>query len=421
MFAGVRLHFFTGLLLCFALADVAEAQSVYSLEKALKTARESNLVLKAGKFGIDIAEADVLTAGLRPNPILNNQALQLAGPSHFPEGAPWLKGSNVQNWWQLTKVFQVTGQRANRQDLAERSVVLAGKSYLETEREIFRDVAGKWLEIWIAFRQLDMLGLAKSNIDSLTNTNEVRFRNQVITQTDLFRTRVLARQYEVRYMAALQEVANLQRELKQMLGSPDDIVIDTTDSFTALFPSDKESLVAQSLAGRSDVAVAKSAIDVAGSNIRLQKSLAYPQPELGIIWNPQNRIPYLGIYGTIDLPLFNRNQGEIRKALLQKAQAEQQLESVTSRLRTDVVNAWASYETYQKNVRDFQPIVEQSDLILSSVKYAYLRGGTTIVDFLEAQRSWLDTRQEYYQALEQYRKSYIQLLYATGTINQLAQ
>ncbi len=421
MLVSVRLHFFTGLLLCFALADIAEAQSGYSLGMALREARENNLALKAEKFSIDMAEADVLTAGLRPNPVLNNQALQLTKPSHFPEGTSWFNGRNVQNWWQVTKVFQVAGQRANKQDYAARNVTLAEKSYQESERDLFREVAGKWLEAWIALKQLDMLGIAKSNVDSLTNTNQVRFRNQVITQTDLFRTQVLARQYEVRYKAARQEIANLQRELKQLLGSQGDIVIDTADSFSTVFPSDSDSLIAQSLAGRSDVAVAKSAIESAGSNIRLQKSLAYPQPELGIIWNPQNSLPYLGVYGTIDLPLFNRNQGEIRKSLLQKAQAEQQLQSVTSRLRTEVINALASYQTHQKNVVGFRPILEQSNLILDNVKYAYLRGGTTIVDFLEAQRSWLDTRQEYYQALEQYRKSYIELLYATGTINQLAQ
>ena len=421
MLASVRPHLLTGLLLYFALAGAAGAQSGYSLRMALKEARENNLALKAEKLSIDIAETDVVTAGLRPNPVLNNQALQLVSPSHFPERTGWLNGHNVQNWWQLTKTFQVAGQRANKLDFAGRNAVVAEKSYRETERSLFRDVAGKWLEAWIALKQLDMLGIAKSNVDSLTYINQLRFRNQVITQTDLFRTQVLARQYDIRYKAALQEIANRERELQQLLGRRENIAIDTADSFLPAFPAGRDSLLLQSLAVRSDVAAAKSAIEAAGSNIRLQKSLAYPQPELGIIWNPQNAVPYLGVYGTIDLPFFSRNQGEIRKSVIQKARAEQELESIQSRLETEVTNALASYETHRKNVQGFQPILEQSNLILENVKYAYLKGGTTIVDFLEAQRSWLDTRQEYYEALQEYRKSYIELLYATGTINQLAQ
>ena len=75
---------------------------------------------------------------------------------------------------------------------------------------------------------------------------------------------------------------------------------------------------------------------------------------------------------------------------------------------------------HQENTLNFQEVLEQSQTILDNVKYAYLKGGTTIIDFLEAQRSWLDTQQDYFNALEQYRKSYLQLLYATGLINQLA-
>jgi cobalt-zinc-cadmium efflux system outer membrane protein len=55
------------------------------------------------------------------------------------------------------------------------------------------------------------------------------------------------------------------------------------------------------------------------------------------------------------------------------------------------------------------------------VRYSYLKGSTTIIDLLEAQRSWLDTRQQYYDTEMQYRKATIELLFVTGLINQLAQ
>ena len=66
-------------------------------------------------------------------------------------------------------------------------------------------------------------------------------------------------------------------------------------------------------------------------------------------------------------------------------------------------------------------MLEQSQTILDNVQYAYLRGGTSIIDFLEAQSSWLETQEQHNQALELYRQSHIQLLYAAGLINQLAQ
>lgn len=404
------------LLLCIT----AKAQSNYTLQQALQTARTNNPFLKTEQFNINIAQTDITTAKLRPNPILNNQTLQLMQPSQFPVNTDWYHGQNRQVWWQLTKPFQIAGQRKYKIDVANKNVSFAEKNYSETERNVFADVAAKWLEVWTTQKQLDIISIAKNNIDSLVLTNQIRYKNQVITQTDLFRTELLSKQYDIQYKTVLQEVVNKQKELSFLLGIQGNVNIDTADNFLFTIPSGIDSLLAQAISTRSDIQTVKSLIDVSNSNIKLQKSLAYPQPELGFIWNPQNTIPYFGIYATIDLPIFNRNQGEIKKSYLLKDQAEQQLFTIQSQLQTEITNAYASYQLQQQNVQNFQTVLQQSQTILDNVKYAYLKGGTTIIDFLEAQRSWLETQQQYYDALQQYRQSYIQLLYATGLINQLA-
>jgi cobalt-zinc-cadmium efflux system outer membrane protein len=132
-------------------------------------------------------------------------------------------------------------------------------------------------------------------------------------------------------------------------------------------------------------------------------------------------VPYLGIIAAIDLPVFNRNQGEIQKSLILKQQGEQQLFTIQSKLQTEISTAFTSYQVQQQNIQSLRVALAQSQSILDNVKYSYLKGGTTIIDFLEAQRSWLETQQQYYEVLHQYRQSYIQLLNATGLINQLAQ
>jgi len=399
----------------------ASAQTNYTLQQALQTARVNNLVLKTEQLNVSIAQTDIITAKLRPNLVLNNQTIQLMQPSHFPANTSWYNGKNRQVWWQLTKSFQIAGQRKYKIDVANKNVAFAEKNYTERERNLYADVAEKWLEVWTAQKQLDILLTAKSNIDSLVITNQLRYKNQVITQTDLFRTELLSKQYAIQYKTALQEVINRQNELKFLLGIQDNVSIDTADNFLFSIPANIDSLLAQSLQSRSDILTAKSLIEVSNSNIKLQKSLAFPQPELGFIYNPQNTIPYFGIYATIDLPVFNRNQGEIKKSYLLKQQAEQQLFTIQSQLQTEIKTTYASYQLQQQNVQNFQTVLEQSQTILDNVKYTYLKGGTTIIDFLEAQRGWLETQQQYYAALQQYRQSYIQLLYATGLINQLAQ
>lgn len=179
-------------------------------------------------------------------------------------------------------------------------------------------------------------------------------------------------------------------------------------------------MIAQSFENRSDVQTTKSLIDVSDSNINLQKSLAYPEPEVGIIYNSQHSVPHLGLSFSVDLPFTNRNQGEIQKSHHLKEQAEQQLATLEQQIQTEVSTAFANYKLQQQNIEDYEVLLEQSQTILNNVKYAYLKGGTTIIDFLEAQRSWLETQQEYFEAVHSFRLSYVNLLYTTGLINELA-
>jgi outer membrane protein, heavy metal efflux system len=422
----IMLHFFKKhkkkilvFLLVFPLTGFA--QSTYTLQKALQTARTNNPDLKIQQFNIGIAETDIITAKLRPNPVLNNQSLQLVQPARFPVNTEWHNGQNRQVWWQLTKSIQLPAQRRYKIDFAKQNSNLAQRTFNEIERILFQDVALKWLDVWTGRKQLEILEVSKRNADSLLTINRLRFKNQVITQTDLLRTELLANLYSIQIKSVEQNYKNEISNLKFLLGVQEEINIDTTDSFQFSFSPNIDSLVEKALVKRSDVLRLKSTIDVANSNIKRQKALAYPTPELGAIYNPQNTIPYLGFYGTLQIPVFSRNQGEIRKSYLLIQQAQQGLKTTALRIQTEISIAYNTYQIQSQNLSNFKEIILRSEQILSSVKYSYLRGGTHIVDFFEAQRSWLDTRQQYYETLKIYRQSYIDLLFVSGLINQMAQ
>lgn len=398
----------------------AYTQTTLSLQKALQTARENSPILKSEKYNIGIAQAGLTEAKQRPNLTLNNQSLQLMQPNRFSPNTDWYNGKNRQIWWQLTKPFQVAGQGKNKIDVANKNIAVSEKEFAETERQLYADIASKWLDVWESKKQLSILQIAKQNIDTLLYINQLRYKNQVITQTDLVRTDLLAKQYAIQYKTALQEVITNENILRIALGSSQPISVDTSDNFMYRVSSNLDSLLQQALTNRSDLQVAQSMVDLANSNIKLQKSLAFPQPEVGVIWNPQNTIQYAGIYATIDLPFLDRNQGQIKKSILLKDQATQSSSLVEEKMKVEISSAFANYKIQQQNSQNFKAILQQSQDILNSVKYTYLKGGTTIIDFLEAQRSWLETQQNYYETMKLYRQSYIQLLFVTGLINQLA-
>lgn len=416
----LRRSFFYSLCYCLLLPVTLRAQQIYNLKQALQTARANNPDLKVAHYNVDVVQADVTTAKLRPNPVLNNQTLQLIQSSSFAAGTGWSSPNNKQVWWQLTKPFQWPGQRKSKIETAGLNVKLNENLYDETERNLFQDVALKWLDVWIAGKQVGLIETAKANIDTLVNANIIRLRNQVTTQTEVMRTQLLASQYELQLQSARQLLINESNNLKYLLGTSSEINVDTAENFVLAFDTVLTNIREQALQNRSDAAAARSSIAVADANIRLQNAMAKPVPELGFIYNPQNSVPYAGIFATIELPFFNRNQGERQKSQVLKQQAEQNYDAIQQHINTEVITAYSSYQLQKQQMQKFTDLRNQARQILSNVKYAYLHGGTTIIDFLEAQRNWLDTEQQYYQSLSLYRQNSIKLLYASGMINQLA-
>lgn len=400
--------------------DVVYTQS-YSLQKALQTAKNNNLFLKVEKINIDIANTEIINARLRPNPTLNMQFLQLLDNRYLAENSRFFGKQNQQIWWQLTKVFQTPAQRKYKINFASQNTITTQKNYIEIERNLYLEVANKWIEAWYLKKQLEIISEGKSNIDTLLRINLRRLKNQVITQTELLRTELLANQYQLKQKTSEQLFLNKLKELKLVTGIKDSINIEINDDFAIKTEFFLDSLLKNYTDKRADIIALKSSLQATEINIKLQKAKVYPQPELGLIWNPQNNIPYFGFFGTIELPFFNRNQGEISKAKIQKMQIEQAILANQVKINTEINIAFYAFKLQKENLEKFNAMLSISQTILNNVKYAYLRGGTTIIDFLEAQRSWLETQQQYYEVLQQLKQTYIQVLWASGQISQLAE
>lgn len=406
----------------FLLALPLRGQSARSLSltDVLRGVQQYSPLLRAEQLNIGLAQTDVITAGLRPNPLLNNQTLQLARPSVYPEGTGPFSSVNRQVWWQVTTPINVAQQRQKSVRLAEQTVELTRRNVAEVERNLLLQVAQTWLSAWNARRSLDLIAQSQQNLDTLVRLSEVRLRNQVITQTDLLRTQVLADQYRLRGRTARQEYVNQLADLRRLLNTTDSIDIAVTNELGILENRFQgllsDSTQVQALRNRSDVRVVQQAVEVARQNSQLQQALRYPRPELGVIYNPQNSVPYMGFYGTLPLPFFNKNQGNIQRAKLAEDQTRQVAAFTQRQVETEVQIALRSFQTQQGNLSRYVGIRERAAQVLASVRYAYLRGGTTIVDFLDAQRSLLAVQEDYLATEVAYRQSLIQLLFVTGQI-----
>ncbi|MDQ1086722.1 TolC family protein [Siphonobacter sp. SORGH_AS_1065] len=391
-------------------------QTLYSFRKTLEQVRQSNPTLRLQNLDVAATQSDEITAGLKSNPFLNNQTLFQLSPRHLPNDGTFLSRQNRQFWLQLTKEFDIYGKRSRRVSLAQGLTQLSANNVKETSRNVLRDAALLWLDAWYASTKVTLLEQTQINLDSLVYLNRVRLRNQVVSTTDLTRTEVLSTQNALQLRTARQLYRNELSELTIQMGQPDSIQLDINDP--VLSPFSVDSLLTYSQNQRSDVLAARSGLEAANRNRELQQVLAKPANEMGAIWNPQNAIPYAGVFLTFELPVFSRNQGEIQKSKILQQQAQDQLTFLQKRISVELRNALTSFQNHQRTLQQYEQLLLQSDKVLASVRYAYLKGATTLVDYLEAQRTWYDTRQTYYDALFEYRKSFVDVLYSSGLISQ---
>jgi outer membrane protein, heavy metal efflux system len=396
------------------------AQKLYTIGDVVTEARNSNPVLKAEKFTINIASSDITTAGLRPNPVFNNQTIQLLSQRYSPNGSSLANGANRQLWYQVTKPMLLGNIRGKRVEFAKQNVASTSAAFGELNRSISYDVALKWMDVWLLKTNLFIFKEAKENVDSLVYINEVRLRNQVITPIELIRTQLLSDQYGLQLKSLSNQYQNELRNLKYLSGITDSLDINDKINITTFdFMENKDTLYSIAIQKRSDLEYAKSNIELSKKNIAVQKAAGLPYFEGGVVFNPQNLVPYAGTYATLSIPVFARNQGEREKAQFILKQSESYLVAREIQIRTEVQNAYNSYVTHKKNLEEFQFIVKQSYKVLSTVRYSYLKGNTTLIDFLEAQRSYLETQGLYNEAVYNFRRSYIEVLYATGLIAEI--
>ena len=417
------LCFLTGII---AIGWSASAQSPLTLRQVLQQVRTNSPALRVERLNVTVAQADQITANLRPNPVLNNQTLfQLSQAPGLPaDQSPGVLGRQRRQFWlQATKEFDIYNKRQYRNRFAEASTKLAVRSVAETERGLLFDAANRYLDAWYARIQLGLLQRAKNNADTLVQVNRVRLRNLAITSTDLTRTQLLADQYDLQTRTARQDLRNRLSELRLVIGAVDSISVAMNDSIVdpnvgnPVAGGSADSLLRLATTARTDIRAAEANLETARRNVDLQQVLARPRNEAGLIWNPQNAVPYAGIFLTLELPFYNRNQGEIQKSKVLQDQATQAAAFVQTRVRLEVEIAYQSFVTSRRNVDRYTTIRLDADQVLASVRYAYLRGATTLIDLLEAQRSWFDTQTAYYQAVYTYRQNYVRLLYATGQIS----
>lgn len=391
-----------------------------TLEQAVKEAMERNQSLLAERANIDIARARQITAGLRPNPVVSasGQTLNVfrnlysadspLGPNQFT-----LHGDFT---------LETAHKRQRRVELARQDVTLSEASFRESLRQLIAEVQTSYVEVQLARENLTLAQQTLESFRKLVAINEARLKAGDLAEVELERSRVAMLQVAAAEQQARLRLAEAKARLRLAMGRPpeDAADFDVDDSFrSGPPPQNQDELLARALRQRPDLMSQRLAVARAEADLRLQQANSRVDFTLGTEVSRQWAYGIagnsMGFFVSAPLPVFNRNQGEIARARLEREQATRRVAAAELSVRTSVLTAFQRCLSQAALVgRVEQDMLGRARRVLETTRYSYERGEASLVELLDAQRAFNDAMQTYNEARANYARSLMELETATG-------
>jgi cobalt-zinc-cadmium efflux system outer membrane protein len=393
------------------------AATQITLEQAISVALANSPAIKAARTQIQQSQAQEITANLRPNPTLNwdSQFVPVFNPGDFSTDTL----NNLQQFdIGVGYLFERGHKRQNRLQAARDATAVTAAQVADTERTLVFNVAQQFINVLLANSTLQF---AEENLRSFQDTvtiSEQRYKAGDISEGDFLKIKLQLLQFQTDVSSA--RVAKVQAlgSLRQLIGYASlphayDVVgqLDYQPLTAAL-----SDLQAKALAERPDLQAAQKGVKAANSQISLAKADAKVDFNASASYSHVSGASSTSLFFNVPLPFFNRNQGEIARTKVALTQAELTARAAEDTVLTDVTNAYESASSNQDVVKLYlSGYLKQAQDSLDISQYAYKGGAATLLDFLDAERSYRSTQLAYRQAVAAYMLSLEQLRQAIGT------
>lgn len=405
-----------GMLPAAAAAQAGAPITRLSLDDAVRLALARNQAVRAQRMEVDAAKADEITAGLKPNISISFSADGLTPFS--PRQMTWdfLK-NGVSYGSSASYLFERGGKRANRIAVAKDTTEVTSRNVLDAERQLRFQTAQAFLNVLYAKSTLD---LAQQNLKSFSEVMELNRRRVAggdLAEADFFKISLQNLQFEQDVSAAEVALVQARAALRQLVGF-DTVAEDfetTGDLAYAPRSLDLEDLKRQALESRADLQAARSGVTLAEHALSLERSNRARDITGDVDYLHTGPDNTMGVGASIDLPIHDRNQGNIARSEVLVRQATESELAARYLVVTDIIDAYAAWQTNQKIVSLYESgYLNQAQESLQISRYVYQRGAGSLLDLLDAERTYRDTQLGYRQALLAYMTSVEQLNFAVG-------
>jgi cobalt-zinc-cadmium efflux system outer membrane protein len=406
----------------------AQIPALLTLVEADRIFRSNGLDLLIADAAVVHAEGDARIARAIANPNLSasvGYAFDYAPPTPCPGCSPWqlsfqLSDNNV--------LFDLMlGKHSLRASSASSALAAARLERVDAERTLRGQVKQAYVQLVVAKGAVDFASDVQTTMTKSLDLNKLRYP-AVINEADLARIEVQKLEADQAVDQAKLAVRQAQAALGFLLGArgivPDFDVERTLLAFStppSLRGASEQALLQTALATRADLRAWTYMRDSAESAVSLAKRQRFP--DVGIFANYTQtgtgtdaiQPPTLTFGLSFNLPFFYQQQGEVKRAEADVSTATVQREKATAQVASDVSSAWAQYVASRELVQRVETVIlERAKKARDIVDLQYRGGTATLMDFLDAERTYIAANQEHLQDLAMYWGAVFALEQAVG-------
>jgi cobalt-zinc-cadmium efflux system outer membrane protein len=388
-----------------------------TMEEAIRLALQHNHALQAARTTILQNQAQEITANLRPNPVLSwdAQFLPIFQPNKF--NADYID-TQAQFDLGIGYLFERGRKRQHRLQAAKDQTTVTRSQVADNERLLIFNVSQQFIDVVLAQSTIDF---AKQDLDSFQKTvdiSEARYKAGDMSEGDFLKIQLQLLQFQTDLSAAVLAKVQAIAALRQLVGFesvPDMFDVDGKLDYQPVHAG-LEDLRALAMHTRPDLLAAQQGVNAARSQELLAE--ANGKRDLGASFNYSHVADTNtgAVFFNIQLPIFDRNQGEIARTRYAITQSQQLASEAAEQVMSDVVDAYQALRTNDQIVQLYRGgYVDAAQKSRDISEYAYKKGAASLLDFLDAERTYRSNQLAYRQALASYMTALEQTRQAVGT------
>ncbi len=395
-----------------------------TIEKMIELGAARRADLQAARQRLTIAEGKLQQARFRPNPTLSGDY-----------GSGRVLGGSDENTLSvgITQIFETGNKRNRRVAVAELELQQIRAEVSVLERRLTVEIRTAYTNALSAARQLDVLEkLIAGNLE-IVRVTEARLKEGDVAPLDVNLVKVEADTLKIKAIQARSDLETSFLQLKTLIGAglEESIKLAPQTERPPRLDLGLSELTELALKERADLQAARLGEELGTARIDWAKAIAIPNVAGSITYSRNKRITDfpVGVGGsvinrdneltfgvTVDLPIFNRNQGEIASATGEKVLATRNREFLESSIKRDVAIAFRKYRAAAESLVIYSTqIIPRSEDNLNAVRSAYGFGEFSVFEVVNEQRRLTENVTGYNQALRDYYNALNELETALGT------